>query len=355
MNLSRRRHLSALLGLLAARPGLTAAAPPSGELERAARAEGRVVSGGMPDFWANWRATWSDLQHRHGLVHEDFNTSSGEAIARMQSEGREATLDIVDLGFEFAGLAKAAGLTRPHKPATWEQIPDWAKDPEGHWALAYTGTIAFVVNTKLAPRPPRSWKALFEDKSLRVMSGEVGPTAQANAAVLAAAQALGGSETRLEPALARFADLAARGRLLNINAGVARMKANLAEVYLMWDFNALSFRHRLANAADFEVLIPADGSVQSGYAPVLNRHAPHPHAAQLAREYIFSDAGQLNLARGNARPIRIDHLDLPAAVRSRLVDSKQYRNARALQPVVWAREVKKLGLAWQRDVLRNTG
>lgn len=354
MNLSRRHHLSALLGLLAARPGLAAGAL-SGELERAARAEGRVVSGGMPDFWANWRATWSDLQHRYGLVHEDFNTSSGGAIARMQSEGREATLDIVDLGFEFAGMAKAAGLTRPHKPATWAQIPDWAKDPDGHWALAYTGTIAFVVNTRLVARTPRSWKDLFEDKALRVLTGEVGPTAQANAVVLAAAMALGGGETRLDPALGRFADLAARGRLVNKNPGVARMKANLAEVYLMWDFNALSFRHRLANAADFEVLIPADGSVLSGYAPVLNRYAPHPNAAQLAREYIFGDAGQLNLARGNARPIRIDQLDLPAAVRSRLVDGAQYRNARALQPAVWAREAKKLDQVWQKDVLRKPG
>lgn len=354
MNLSRRHHLSALLGLLAARPGLAAGTAP-GELEKAARAEGRVVSGGMPDFWANWRATWSDLQHRYGLAHQDFNGSSGEMLTRLQAEGREATLDIVDLGFEFAGLAKASGLTRAHKPAPWEQLPDWARDPEGHWALAYTGTIAFAVNTRLAARAPRSWKDLFEDKSLRVMTGEVGPTAQANAVVLAAAVALGGSETRLDPALARFAELAARGRLVNMNPGVARMKANVADVYLMWDFNALSFRHRLANAADFEVLIPADGSVLSGYAPVLNRYAPHPHAAQLTREYIFSDAGQLNLARGNARPIRIDQLDLPAAVRRRLVDSAQYRNARALQPAVWAREAKKLDQVWQKDVLRKPG
>lgn len=354
MKLSRRQSLSALLGLLAA---ASARSAPEGlaELEKAARAEGRVVSAGMPDFWANWRATWSDLQHRHGLVHEDFNTTSGEAIARLQAEGREATLDIVDLGFEFAAIAKAAGLTRPHKPAVWEQIPDWAKDPEAHWALAYTGTIAFVVNTRLAARVPRSWKALFDDKSLRVMTGEVGPTAQANAAVLAAAMALGGSETRLDPALSRFADLAARGRLVHMNAGVARMKANAADVYLMWDFNALSFRHRLSNAADFEVLIPDDGSVVSGYAPVLNRYAPHPNAAQLAREYIFSDAGQLNLARGNARPIRIDQLELPDAVRRRLVDSAQYRNARALQPVAWARESRKLGSAWQKEVLRSPG
>ncbi|MDM4768522.1 extracellular solute-binding protein [Pelomonas sp. SE-A7] len=350
MDARRRRLLTMLPALWAA--GRPLAAPPT-ELEKAARAEGRIVSAGMPDFWANWRETWSDMQHLHGLLHEDFNTSSAEAIARLQNEGRQATLDIVDVGYEFAAQAKALGLTRAHKPAVWEQIPDWAKDAEGHWALAYTGTIAFVVNTRGVTKVPHSWKQLFEDRQLRVMPGEVGPTAQANAVLLAAAIALGGSETRLDPAVARFADVAARGRLNPINVGVGRMKANLADVYLMWDFNALSFRHRLANAADFEILIPADGSVMSGYAPLLNRYAPRPNAAQLVREYIFSDAGQLNLARGNARPIRIDQIELPEAVRRRLVDSAQYRNARALQPQLWARESKKLGPVWQKEVLRQ--
>ena len=86
--------------------------------------------------------------------------------------------------------------------------------------------------------------------------------------------------------------------------------------------------HAASDPAQLPVVIsrPRSGSVLSGYAPVLNRYAPHPNAAQLAREYIFSDAGQLNLAGGNARPIRIDQLDLPMAVRRRLVDSAQYQN-----------------------------
>jgi putative spermidine/putrescine transport system substrate-binding protein len=308
----------------------------------------------MPDTWANWRETWQDLLHEYGLAHLDHNLSSAEQLARLAAEGRDASIDLCDVGFEFAAQAKAAGLTRPHKPATWSEIPDWAKDTDGHWALAYTGTIAFAVNTRRVPQVPRSWKALLASPA-RVLIGDVGPTAQANAAVLAAAIALGGSETRLEPALQRLAELAAAGRLVSDNPTLARMKADHADVYVLWDFNALSLRHRLRNAADFEVIIPEDGSVISGYAPLINKHAPHPNAALLAREYIFSDEGQLNLARGNARPIRIDALKLPEPVRRRLVDSVQYRNARALQPVLWAREARKLGSVWQKDVLRKAG
>ncbi|MFH7041719.1 extracellular solute-binding protein [Paucibacter sp. JuS9] len=353
MNLSRRHHLSALLGLMAARPALAGNARLA-KLASAARAEGQLVSTGMPDSWANWRETWHDLLHEYGLSHVDHNLSSAEQLTRLASEGRAASIDLCDVGFEFAAQAKAAGLTRAHKPLHWEQIPDWAKDADGHWALAYTGTIAFAVNTRRVPQLPRSWRALLAS-SARVLIGDVGPTAQANAAVLAAAIALGGSETRLEPALQGFAELAKHGRLISDNPTLPRMKVDHADVYVMWDFNALSLRHRLGNAGDFEILIPEDGSVVSGYSPLINKHAPHPNAAVLAREFIFSDEGQLNLARGNARPIRIDHLKLPERVRRRLVDSAQYRNARALQPVLWARESKKLTSSWQREVLRRPG
>ncbi len=45
------------------------------------------------------------------------------------------------------------------------------------------------------------------------------------------------------------------------------------------------------------MLIPSDGSVISGYTTIINKYAKHPNAAKLAREYIFSDAGQINLAK----------------------------------------------------------
>jgi putative spermidine/putrescine transport system substrate-binding protein len=124
-----------------------------------------------------------------------------------------------------------------------------------------------------------------------------------------------------------------------------------AEVFLLWDFNALNYRDKLPNAADYEVLIPADGSISSGYTTLLNKHSKRPNAGNLTREYIFSDAGQLNLARGRARPIRVDHLKLPAEVQDKLLPSEQYRAARALKPALWTEEVKKLPRAWQREVL----
>jgi len=326
------------------------ASPALDALMSAARKEGRVNSLGMPDDWANWRATWADLQRLYGLAHVDTDMSSAEEIAKIEAEKSNASADIGDVGFEFGAIAKARGITQPYKPTTWSQVPDWAKDADGHWALAYTGTIAFAVNRKRLKDVPRSWQALFASKA-RVMIGEVGRAAQSNAAVLAAAVALGGDETKLQPALSAFAQVAKDKRLIGTNATPALMERAEADVFLLWDFNALSYRAKLPNAADYEVLIPSDGSVTSGYTTIINRWSPRPNAAMLAREYIFSDAGQMNLARGHARPIRIAQLPLPADLKAQLVPEAQYAKARALKPAVWTEEVKKLPRAWQREVL----
>lgn len=347
--LTRRDLFAGLAGLAGASLTPLALAQPT-ELEKAARAEGRIASVGMPDDWANWRATWADLQRLYGLAHVDTDMSSAEEIAKIEAERANASIDIGDVGFEFGAIAKARGITRAYKPTTWGQIPDWAKDPDGHWALAYTGTIAFAVNKRLLKDVPRSWKALFAAQP-RVLIGAVGRAAQANATVLAAAHALGGSETQLQPALQAFAQLAKARKLISTDPSPALMERAEAEVFLMWDFNALSYRDKLPNAADYEVLIPSDGSITSGYTTLLNTYSKRPNAGNLAREYIFSDAGQLNLARGNARPIRVDHLALPEDLKKKLLPAAQYAAARALKPQVWTEEVKKLPRAWQREVL----
>lgn len=344
--------LQLLLGLVALSAPVIANAQVTDlkALEIAARKEGRIASVGMPDNWANWRATWADLGKRHGLAHVDTDMSSAEEIAKMEAERSNASVDIGDVGFEFGAIAKARGITLAYKPTTWAQVPDWAKDGDGHWALAYTGTIAFAINRKRVASAPRSWKELFAGP-YRVAIGEVGRASQSNAGILAAAIALGGDEARLQPALSAFAQLARQRRLVTTNPAPALMERGEADVFILWDFNALSYRDRIPNAADYEVLIPSDGSVTSGYTTIINKHAPHPSAAKLAREYIFSDAGQLNLARGNARPIRIEHLVLPEDVRSKLLANVQYKSARAIRPSLWTEEVKKLPRAWQREVM----
>ncbi|MGI4951722.1 MAG: ABC transporter substrate-binding protein [Janthinobacterium lividum] len=347
-HLTRRAGLALSLGgaaSLLAGPGH--AAPPDDLIERA-RKEGAVNSVGMPDDWANWEATWKDVTAKYGLKHTDTDMSSAEELAKFAAERSNASADIGDVGFDFCSVAAQRGLAAPYKPSTFDQIPEWARDPEGRWMLAYTGTIAFAV-AKDVPNPPRSWADLLTG-SYKVAAGDVGKASQSNAAVLACAIAMGGDEGRIDPAMDLFAKLAKQKRLLTVTALPANMGRGEIQVGLMWDFNALSYRDKVGGGR-FEAVIPSDGSVTSGYSTIINSFAKNPNAARLVREYIFGDEGQLNLADGYARPIRVDHLTLPDATRAKLLPTAQYAKARPINPVLWSDGAKRVPALWQEKVL----
>ncbi|WP_408621189.1 ABC transporter substrate-binding protein [Celerinatantimonas sp. YJH-8] len=314
-----------------------------------AQQEGAVVSVGMPDSWANWKDTWRDLASKYGLKHQDTDMSSAQEIAKFAAEKQHATADIGDIGFAFARVAKAKGILQPYKPSHWKDIPNWAKDKDGYWALGYTGTIAFIINNNLVKNPPHSWHDLINGK-YRVTIGDVGSAAQANNAVLAAAIANGGDETNIKPALTLFATLAKQGRLSLNDPSIANLEKGEVAVGVMWDFNALNYRDKI-DRSRFTVLIPSDGSVISGYTTIINKYAPHPNAAKLAREYIFSDAGQINLARGYARPIRTQ-IALPDDVKAKLLPNDEYKNAKPIHDFkAWQKTARHLPQLWQSQVL----
>lgn len=321
-------------------------------LEQAARAEGAVNSVGMPDSWANWKDTWVDLGKLYGLKHMDTDMSSAQEIAKFAAEKDSASADIGDVGAAFGPIAVQQGVTQAFKPSTWEQIPAWAKDSDGHWMLAYTGSIAFIVNKKLVKDVPHSWADLKKG-TYKVAIGDVSTAAQAVNGVLAAAIANGGDEKNIQPGLELFAALAEQGRLGLSNPTIQTLEKGEVEVGIVWDFNGLSYRDQI-DPSRFEVLIPSDGSVISGYTTIINKYAQHPNAAKLAREYILSDAGQINLAKGNARPIRAEYLTLPADVQAKLLPNEQYAKVQPVKDAkVWEATAKALPQMWQEQVIIN--
>ncbi len=319
------------------------------EITESAKQEGRVVSIGMPDTWANWKDTWEDLNDIYGISHSDTDMSSAEEIAKMEAEKDKPTADIGDVGIAFAPVAVQKGVTEPFKTSYWDEIPDWAKDDEGHWMLGYTGTISFMANTKLVENPPESWNDLKEG-GYSISIGDVGRAAQANNTIVACALALGGDESNIEPAIAFFEELAKEGRITTLDPSIANFESGEVEVGIMWDFNALNYRDKLGKD-DYYVCIPSEGSVISGYATIINKYAPHPNAAKLTREYILSDQGQINLARGYARPIR-PNIEMPEDVLQIMLPNKQYKNAKPISDFdAWNKTTETLAELWQSRVL----
>ena len=103
-------------------------------------------------------------------------------------------------------------------------------------------------------------------------------------------------------------------------------------IAIMWDYLGLGFRDQLAGKPSLSVVIPSDASIAGPYVSIVNKTAPHPFAARLWMEYIFSDEGQLFYLKGYAHPARYQKLaaagKVPAALAAKLPPAAQYANVK---------------------------
>lgn len=249
------------------------------EIISKAQEEGEVNSVGMPDTWANWVETWTELEEQYGIKHTDTDMSSAEELAIFKNEANDATKDIGDVGQSFGPVAMEQGLTLPYKTSYWDSIPDWAKDEDGNWIIGYYGTITFITNKDLVKDAPTSWQDILEG-DYNVTIGDVSVATQAQSGLLSAAIAFGGSESNIQPGLDFFKKLAEQGRLDMGDTSVARLEKGEIEVAVLWDYNSLGYRSQIQENnpnADFEVTVPSDGAIQSGYCTIINAYTKHPY------------------------------------------------------------------------------
>ena len=323
------------------------------EIAEKAKEDGEVNSVGMPDTWANWGETWTEIEEKYGIKHTDTDMSSAEEIALFANEASDATKEIGDVGQSFGPVAEEQGVTLPYKTSYWDSVPDWAKDDDGDWIIGYYGTITFITNKNLVEEAPTSWQDVLEgDYTLTI--GDVSVATQAQSGLLSAAIAFGGDESNIQPGLDFFKTLAEEGRLDMGDTSVARLEKGEIEVAVLWDYNSLGYRSQIMENnpdANFEVSVPSDGAIQSGYCTIINKYTKRPYAAAVAREFILSDEGQINLAKGYARPIR-DDVELPEDVKANLLPDDQYTNARFIEDQeAWDKTVADLSSSWQEEVV----
>lgn len=322
-----------------------------------AKEEGQINSVGMPDTWANWVGTWDDIEEKYGITQADQDMSSAEEIAMFKQEGTDGTKDIGDVGQQWGPTAEAEGVTLKYKTSYWDEIPDWTKDDDGDWVVGYYGTMSIISNDDQVPNPPTTLAELAEG-DYKVSIGDITAAAAAQHAVLAIAVALGGGLDNMQPAYDFITKIAEAGRLDVSDVSVARLESGEVAVGLNWDYNSLNYRAQILQNnpdAKFTVSIPTDGSVQSGYATIINANAPHPAAACLAREYILSDEGQVNLARGYATPIR-SSVELPEDVKALRLPDEQYGDqVQSIDYDKWTDVTNELVTWYQENIIPILG
>ena len=318
------------------------------EIIAQAKEEGSIESVGMPDTWANWGNAWDAIEAEYGITHKDTDMSSAEEINIFKTEGENGTKDIGDVGQAFGPQAEAEGVTLNYKTSYWDSIPDYAKGADGSWIMCYTGATCFLTNTELVPNAPKTWQDI-KDGDYKVSIGDI-TGGNAQAAIIASAYAFGGSMDNLDPAFEFWTEMAEAGRINTLDILKQNFETGEVECGVVWSFTGLPYRDTIEKYS-FEANIPTDGAIKSGYASIINKYAPHPAAAALAREYFLSDAGQENLAKSGAIPIRTDY-EVPAEVQEATFAADSYKDAVAIEDTdAYAKVCEEVVQRWQEEII----
>ncbi len=307
------KSTTALLGLMIGLGGAGAAFAQSDELIAAAKAEGELTVIALPHDWCSYGTVIEGFKAKYGLKVNELNPDAGsadelEAIrANKDNKGPQAP-DVIDVGFSFGPAAKAEGLIQPYKVSTWDTIPENVKDAEGYWYGDYFGVLSFAVNTDIIKEAPKDWADLKNPEYANsiALAGDPRASNQAILGVYAAGLSTGAAAGAPggEAGLNFFADLNKAGNLVPVIGKSGTLAQGATPIVIWWDYNALSGRDTLNGNPPVEVVIPKSGVVAGVYVQAISAYAPHPNAAKLWMEYLYSDEGQLGWLSGYCHPIR---------------------------------------------------
>ncbi len=338
------RFTGKILSLSAASLMLTTAisyAQSMDDLVKAAKAEGQLTTIALPHDWCAYGDVIAGFKAKYPeITVNELNPDAGsgdevEAIkANKDNKGPQAP-DVIDVGLSFGPSAKAEGLLMPYKVSTWDTIPDSAKDAEGYWTGDYYGVLSFQVNKDIVKESPADWADLLKPDYANTvaLAGDPRASNQAIQGVYAAGLSAGAAagDAAGTAGLDFFKKLNAAGNFVPVIGKAATLAQGQTPILITWDYNALAGRDTLKGNPPVDVIVPKTGVVAGVYVQAISAYAPHPNAAKLWLEYLYSDEGQIGWLKGYCHPIRFNDLakngKIPADMMAKMPPAESYAAA----------------------------
>jgi putative spermidine/putrescine transport system substrate-binding protein len=274
-----------------------------------AKKEGTLNVIALPPDWANYGAILKAFTDKYGIKINSANpdgSSQDEINAVKQLGTQDRAPDVLDVGQSFANGNTT--LFAPYKVATWDTIPAANKDPDGAWVNDYGGYVSIGCNSKIVPNCPTTFADLLkpEYKGQVALNGDPTQAASAFAGVWASALANGGSLNDINPGITFWGNVSKAGNLLKVDPNSATIESGQTPIVLDWDYLNVTQADKVKASFDWKVAVPSDGLFAQYYAQAINKNAPHPAAARLWQEFLYSDEGQNLWLAGKSRPVRLN-------------------------------------------------
>ncbi|QFQ95938.1 extracellular solute-binding protein [Streptomyces phaeolivaceus] len=277
-------------------------------LVAAAEREGTLNAIALPRDWADYGALIDGFQKKYGIKIEVENpdgASQDEINAVTSRKGQDRAPDVLDLGSSFAISAAQQGLLAPYRVAAFDDLPEGQKDPKGQWYNDYGGYISIGCDAKRVKECPETFADLLkpEYKGQVALNGNPTKSGSAFGGVWAASLASGGSFDDIQPGLDFFAKLKKNGNYTPVESTPATVEKGETPISIDWDYLNAGYADEFkSKGVDWKVVVPEDGRFSQYYSQAINKDAPHPAAARLWQEYLYSAEGQNLWLAGYARP-----------------------------------------------------
>ncbi|MEZ0093459.1 ABC transporter substrate-binding protein [Streptacidiphilus sp. EB129] len=283
-------------------------------LVKAAQQEGSLNAITLPRDWANYGAIMDGFTKKYGIKINDENpegSSQDEINAVTTRKGQGRAPDVLDLGGAFALSGAQQGLFAPYKVATFAQIPAGQAATDGSWTYDYGGYVSIGCNATKVTTCPKTFADLLKPAyhGMVALNGDPTQAGAAFAGVYAAALANGGSLDNIQPGLDFFNKLKKAGNFNPVQAKQSTVESGETPITIDWDYlNAGYSAEFKSKGINWQVNVPTDGLYANYYNQAINKWAPHPAAARLWEEYLYSAEGQNLFLGGFARPVEMGAL-----------------------------------------------
>ncbi|MGO2660754.1 ABC transporter substrate-binding protein [Mycetocola reblochoni] len=322
------------------------------ELEAAAKEEGALNVIALPRDWANYGAILDLFAERYPEItinEASPDVSSAEEIqAAVTNKGLDTAPDVFDLGLTVA--LQNTDQFAPYKTEGFDDVPDELKNAEGLFVGGYGGFMSIGYDSSQYPEPTEFTDLLSDDyRGAVALNGDPTQAGAAFAAVGLATLQNGGTLDDFTPGIEFFGDMNAAGNLLKVDVTTATVASGETPVVFDWDY--LNAAHTAENP-DFAVVVPEGTGYASYYNQAINVDAPHPAAARLWQEFLYSDEVQNLFLEGGARPARAEAMSEAGTIDQKLWDALPEAPAEVVVPTADQSEAAGtlLGETWASTI-----
>lgn len=282
-------------------------------LVAAAQAEGELNVIALPENWANYGKIIAAFEEEYGISVNSASpdVSSAEEIQAAENlKGQNTAPDVFDLG--TAVTLESLDYFAPYQVQTWADIPAENKEATGLWVNDYTGLMSIGYNTDLVDAPASLDDLLGSGYSGSVaLNGDPTQAGAAFAGVGLATVQLGGSLDDFQTGIDFFAELNEAGNFLTVDPTPATIASGETPVVFDWSYNNIAEKQ---NVPTWENLVLPGTAYGAYYNQAINVDAPHPAAARLWQEWIFSDTVQNLYLESGAFPVRLAAMEAAGTV-----------------------------------------